>query len=470
MSQPSPEPVRERSCLLRWVDAFVPSLGGRPDVVLKERLLVACSPTLAIAAVLFGVHAARLQGGVGGISLTLGIGAVLALSYPLLLRRTGNVALPGTLITLEFAVLVVLVASFGNGFEGAALIWLPAVPLLAAFFVGPRAAMAMAAFAAAAVGLLFVVDEAGLLPADVFSPAQLARLRLLALVAGLGLSAFLGWLYESQTLRGLRRVNRELRAAKEQAEASERLKSALLMNMSHEVRTPLTGIMGVAELLQEETTGELSDLAGSVYSNGARLFATLDAVLDLAQIESGILDVHPEPIDLGRSLARAAAVARPAAARKGLALDVDRESGGSVLVAGDDAMVERILTHLLDNAIKFTEEGGVVLRVRVGASAASVEVADTGIGIASDFVPHLFEPFRQESDGLARSHEGSGLGLTVAHRLALLLGGAITVESEKGQGATFRLTLPLAGADAASPEERQLRLARAAGEGALRAA
>ncbi|MDX1531446.1 MAG: HAMP domain-containing sensor histidine kinase [Rhodothermales bacterium] len=457
-SPPPPEPARASSPLLRWTDRFVPSAGGQPDVVVKERVLVVCSSVLAVAALGFGAHAVYLQGRVGGIALTLWAGAALALTYPLLQRKTGSVRLPASLLCFEFAALIALVASFGNGFDGAVLIWMPAVPLVAAFLGGPRHAFAVAAFASAEMGLLFWVDQAGLAPPDAFGPEQAARIRLLALVVGLAFSAFLGWLYESKTVRGLRRVNRELLDAKERAEASERLKSALLMNMSHEVRTPLTGIMGVAEILRDETAGELSELADTIHTNGARLFATLDAVLDLAQIEGGTLEARPEPFDLARCLHEAARAVRPAAARKGLHVDVTGVPSAPARVEADPALARRVLDLLLDNAVKFTERGGVTVGLHVGDGWARVAVEDTGVGIGEDFLPHVFDAFRQESDGMARTYEGTGLGLAVAKRLVALLGGELSVESRRGHGSVFTLRLPLAErermAPAAAPPRR----------------
>ncbi len=429
--------------MYRWIDRFVPSLGGRADLVLKERMLVMSALVLALAALAFGVHAARLQGEIGGISVVLWGGALLALTYPYLQKRTGSAALPGTLIGLEFAALTGLVAFFGNGSDGVVLIWAPTIPLLTAFLVGPRAALATAAFAAAVITLLFWMDGAGLTPPDTFEPAQLVRLRLLALVSGLGLSAFLGWLYESQTLRGLRRINHDLLEAKERAEASERLKSALLMNMSHEVRTPLTGILVAAELLQGDTEGELADIAGAIHTSGARLLATLEAVLELAQVEGGALAARAEPLDLAGCLHDAVEPARAAASRKGLALELLLPAE-PVRAEADPAMVRRILALLLDNAVKFTETGGVYVHLGADERAARIAVEDTGPGIGADFLPHAFEAFRQESDGHARSHEGAGLGLTLAQRLAALQGGSLSAESRRGRGSTFTLSLPLA--------------------------
>jgi len=431
--------------VLQWLDVFVPGPEARPDIVLKQRMLVGCAVVLACAAVGFGAHAWRLQEEIGGITAALWVGAGLALCAPLWLRATGSVVLPGTFICVEFALLVGIVSLFGNGVDGAVLIWAPAIPLLAAFLVDARASIGLALWTAAEVAFLFWLDVTGHGPPDAFNPEQLSQLRFVALVSGIGFAAFLGWLYESQTLRGLRRVNRDLRAAKEKAEASEQAKGMLLMNMSHEVRTPLTSILGAAEILKDEASAELTDLADVVLAGSRRMFDTLTTVLDLAHLDGDGHVLHREPFDLGECLHAAAEAMRPAAHGKGLAVEI--ATTAPVVVEADPVMTRRILGLLLDNAVKFTETGGVTVRIEAGATMARVDVADTGVGMSAAFVPRAFEAFQQESEGMARSHEGSGLGLTLARRLAVLQGGTLTAESRKGEGSTFSLTLPLAGPD-----------------------
>ncbi len=438
----------------RWVDSFVPEEGCRPDVVLKQRMLVISSVVLAGVAVAFGAHAWQLQGKVGPISVSLWTGAVLALSAPSLLRATRSVVLPGALICIEFALLLGIVALFGNGFNGAVLLWAPAVPLLTAFLVGARAAIGLALWMSIEVGILFWLDSTGAGIPDRFEPVQVERLRLVALVSGVGLATFLGWLYESQTLRGLRRVNRELAAAQERAEASERVKRTLLANMSHEVRTPMTVIMGAAELLREDAPDELAELADMVLAGSRRMLHTLTAVLDLTYLDGEAFVFQPEPFDLVQCVRQAVEAAGPAAARKGLTIEMDSVPAGGVVASADPALTRRVLDLLLDNAVKFTASGGITVRVDPGADVVRVDIVDTGVGMAETFVPYAFDAFQQESEGLARSYEGAGLGLTVAHRLALLQAGTLTVASRKGEGSTFSLGLPLASAEAVPPVPR----------------
>ena len=240
------------------------------------------------------------------------------------------------------------------------------------------------------------------------------------------------------------RHERQLVAAKEAAEAAAQLKSTIVNNISHEIRTPLTAILGFAEVLMEEVEGEQRQFAELISRSGHRLMGTLNAVLDLARLESGQMRFRPEPLDLHAAAEEAVALFRQQAEQKGLALELARATPGPPPIQAhlDPDGAHRILSNLLSNAIKFTWRGGV--RVEVGADGAGVylRVADTGPGISEAFLPHLFEEFRQASAGLARQHEGSGLGLAITKRLVEGMGGTIGVESVEGEGATFTVRFP----------------------------
>ena len=237
---------------------------------------------------------------------------------------------------------------------------------------------------------------------------------------------------------------RQLVAAKEAAEAAAQLKSTILNNLTHEIRTPLTAILGFAEVLTDEAQGEPQrQFAELISQSGRRLMGTLNAVLDLARLESGQAGFRLGPIDLHAAAEEAVAVFRRQAEQKGLALELAPTSrAASAMAHLDSDGTYRILSNLLSNAIKFTDRGGV--RVEVGREGADVylRVADTGAGIGEAFLPELFEEFRQESAGLARQHEGSGLGLAITKRLVEGMGGAIEVASVEGEGATFTVRFP----------------------------
>ena len=238
------------------------------------------------------------------------------------------------------------------------------------------------------------------------------------------------------------RYQEELLRAKEHAEAMLRLKSTFLSNMSHELRTPLTAILGYAELLAEEVDGDARQYVHVIHDGAQRLYATLNAVLDLAQLEGGALDFESTLFDGGAVLRAVAAHFQSQAALKNLTVHLECPED-PVPVYADRAALRRVLEHLLSNAVKFTERGAIRASLaRTEADDVVFEVEDSGIGVESAFLPHVFDEFKQASWGYARSHEGVGLGLALARRLVEQMGGRIGVTSEPGRGSTFAVTLP----------------------------
>lgn len=272
----------------------------------------------------------------------------------------------------------------------------------------------------------------------------------------------------------LSRMVDELTVAKEKAEEASQLKSAMLANMSHEVRTPLTSITGFAELMAEETSGQAQRFASLIHDNSQRLLETLGSVLRLSKLEAGKQTLQLQEMDLieeAESLAVEQSE-RANGAGVNLRLELDCETCRCVL---DPGAVQRILRNLVGNAIKFTDSGGeVVLRVArvdevrkdVGEEAtftyARLEVEDTGEGMSQSFQEDMFKAFRQESQTPRSGHEGSGLGLSITRQLVDLLHGDIEVESEKGVGTRFTIHLPRI-PDGADPSELRENPAQATG-------
>jgi PAS domain S-box-containing protein len=245
----------------------------------------------------------------------------------------------------------------------------------------------------------------------------------------------------------LKRTQDELRLAKEAAEAANRLKSEFLSTVTHELRTPLTSIQGYLELLLDGAAGEITPeqqrFLEIVHANSRRLTAFINDVLDLAKIEAGRLDLELRPVDLAGAVEQVRAVLQPQATAKGLALEIEVPPGVPP-VAADPERLHQILVNLAGNAAKFTERGRVAISARAQEGWVEVAVADTGIGIAPDVLPHVFDEFRQADSAITRRFGGSGLGLAIAKQLTELHGGTLAVASEVGVGTTFALRLPTA--------------------------
>ena len=248
-----------------------------------------------------------------------------------------------------------------------------------------------------------------------------------------------------QNITGRKRSERALVKARDEAEAATRAKSAFLATMSHEIRTPLNGVLGMAQAM---AMGELNDQQRErldvVRQSGEALLAILNDVLDLSKIEAGKLELEEAEFDIAELARGAHATFAATAQAKGLdfALTVDRNAAG--VYRGDSVRVRQILYNLVSNALKFTDHGEVKVSVGRVDSNLVLKVADTGIGIAPDKRATLFQKFEQADASTTRRYGGTGLGLSICRDLAELMGGAITIESALGEGATFRAILPLA--------------------------
>ena len=239
----------------------------------------------------------------------------------------------------------------------------------------------------------------------------------------------------------LQQANRRLQEANDSLTKVNKLKDEFLATTSHELRTPLTAILGFTSVLQEELPPHYMELLDPIKSNGQRLLQTVNSLLELAKLRAGMMEIRREVIDVGVLAKEVNRLLAPLAFQKDLLLEFI-PSPQPQLVHLDRRFLERILNNLVGNAIKFTEEGTVSVTVEGKEDRVFIGIADTGIGIAESFVPHLFDEFKQESSGLSRSYEGSGLGLSITARLVELMDGTIAVESEKGQGSVFTVSFP----------------------------
>jgi PAS domain S-box-containing protein len=258
------------------------------------------------------------------------------------------------------------------------------------------------------------------------------------------------------TLR--KRAEEAMAQARDVAEAANRAKGEFLANMSHEIRTPLNGVTGVAQVLaQTALSPQQAEMVRMIESSAVTLERLLSDILDLARVESGRLEIHPEPFDLGEAVRATAALSELRAREKGIGFEVAVDPAAAGAVVGDAGRIKQILFNLLSNAVKFTPAGGVSLRVSVDDEVRpprfTFRVADTGVGFQPECRERLFSRFEQEDGSITRQFGGSGLGLAISRDLAELMGGVLGAQSEPGEGATFTLTLDLPWADATGETE-----------------
>ncbi|HEX8338399.1 MAG TPA: response regulator [Pyrinomonadaceae bacterium] len=236
-------------------------------------------------------------------------------------------------------------------------------------------------------------------------------------------------------------------AARAEAEAANRAKDEFLATLSHELRTPLTAILGWARLLRSGNLpeGAVGGAVETIERNAKAQAQLIDELLDVSRIVTGKLHLDTRPVEIGPVIEAAVESVRPAARAKKIRLEVELEPLGGTLL-GDAGRLQQVAWNLLSNAVKFTPEGGRVgVLLRRAGPDAEVRVEDTGQGIGADFLPHVFDRFRQADGSTTRQYGGLGLGLAIARHLVELHGGAISADSEgEGRGSSFTVRLPLA--------------------------
>ncbi len=551
--------------LLSLIDELLPDIGSaEPDLQRRSRLLVAISIAFCLISLFFGV-VMTLLGSYPVSSLAVMYGcALVALSNIVLIRVSGSTALAGLALCTEVLIAISYQSFVDSGLDDPTLLWLLAIPWLAAILVRPSFGFVFAGLTGVVIGVFYFLEVTGYPFPDFSTSDQTSLFYLLNGTTVAFFFGFLGWLYEGQTLRNLRQVNyelskahqalqasnrrvegilasindaffaldsegavtylnrkaaqlfgvpsdrllgakvmqhvaarvsprmvrrfylaarngspepvelyypptrhwlevriyrfpqgfsvyihdvserkdyeRQLIEAKERAEELARMQDAFVANMSHELRTPLTGIIGYASLLAQETTDTHKEFAQIIKEHGNRLQRTLGSVMEWAMFQSDSARAKPENLNVEEIARDVVAFLSPRARERGLFLRFNTTLENPSLHA-DRSFLFRVLSNLVDNAIKFTDQGGVAVRVGGDRRHVYIHVQDTGIGIAPDFLPRLFDPFQQESTGLARTHEGSGLGLPITRRMVEAMNGTIDVKSSPA-GSTFIVRFP----------------------------
>ncbi len=242
----------------------------------------------------------------------------------------------------------------------------------------------------------------------------------------------------------LKRSIKELSEAKEEAEKADRLKSTFLAQMSHEIRTPINAMLSLSSLLRddlEKKVDEDSKLSFELINKaGMRLIRTIDLLLNLSEIQAGSYEIIKSRFNLYTDiLGKVVVDYKKQIKDKGLEFKLELGTDDTEIVA-DAYTVEQIFVHLIDNAIKYTSKGKISIKIfRNGNDELVTEVSDTGVGIAKEYLPELFQPFSQEDEGYTRKYEGNGIGLALVNNYCEMNNAKVEVESEKGKGSTFRV-------------------------------
>jgi signal transduction histidine kinase/HPt (histidine-containing phosphotransfer) domain-containing protein/FixJ family two-component response regulator len=378
------------------------------------------------------------------------LGGIIAAS-PLVLRATGSVALAANLVLLGLALFVMNAVLAGSGVYSSTLPWLMLMPAGGFLLAGTRSGLAWTVAALAGVWwAYFTGAPAGTGPSG-FSGAH-------PVIRAINLSAVLT-IFTAVALSFVRQQERAVREVRLASEA----KSQFLAAMSHEIRTPLNGVLGMAQLLLETNpTPKQRELAETIRSSGETLLTLLNDILDLSRIEAGRVEIAQVDFDPRELLADLERILARSAQEKNLTLSFSVEPELPEALKGDPDRLHQVLLNLVSNAIKFTDRGGVDVRLLAqsrrgpdGVQMVRLEVADTGVGIPPENLEHIFERFSQVDQSSTRRHGGAGLGLAIVRELAELMDGEVGVESRPGAGSRFWFSLPLLKGDPQAARSRE---------------
>ena len=451
----------DRSLIIRW---FVPS----------ELEADAENRRQAIRSVLFGLAMVvwapvfapiyQLLGSPRG-TLVIALTAVAILASMLSLRLTKSVLLTGNLIAGVVFVCLMALACLTGGIEAASLWWLASVPIIGLILCGFGSGVFWAVVSCIACTVFMVLAEFGVaVPDDIGAENR----HLLDWAAACGIVLCASTLTLTFKL-GEAAARRDLEAARDASELANRAKSEFLTNMSHEIRTPMNAILGMTNLvLDSPLSPEQREYLTTVSESGETLLEVLNEILDFSRIEAGKLLLQTRVFALHESLGDTIKSLGVRAHKKGIELLLRIRPEVPQMIVGDSVRLRQLVINLVGNAIKFTEQGEVILDVDCkarenGQATLHFAVSDTGIGISADKQQIIFRAFEQADGSTTRRFGGTGLGLAICSRLTKLMRGRIWVESQPAKGSTFHFTVECRVADGELPGPQGLQPERLRG-------
>jgi signal transduction histidine kinase/ActR/RegA family two-component response regulator len=407
----------------------------------------------AVACYLMPAPHATLQGSVGWFTGHM-LGAAIAVPTMVTLLRPRRYRVfdrPAWELLLASAGLIAYAAMLFHAHSVVLLLLVFPMAMFVAFRYGPVGASTVSVLMTVLALLHIYAGIPGPRPTAPVEVQWVQTLVAVVFITSLPAAGALASLQRTRRLLGRR--TEIARQARRRADEAAVAKTRFLANMSHEIRTPLNGVIGLADALSRTTleTGQ-REMVDMIQGSGRALNGILSDVLDLARADAGALSLTPEPFDAGEAVKAASYLFESIARQKGVAFEVDFDFCCRQDLTGDALRIRQILSNLISNAVKFTEQGKIQVRASLGPSSAgpaladlTVAVIDTGPGIAEDARPRLFRRFEQADNSVARRYGGTGLGLAISRELAEMMGGRIDCESAAGRGSTFtlRLTLPL---------------------------
>ncbi len=447
----------------QWLEHWFPkSEDAAADERQRASSLVRLTALILMGAMAtYSICYAIIDRGPGPVSMFF-VGAAFALGLQALLVRPLGPKFVGRALSLILVCTVITIGHTQDTLHAGILPWLAASPLIATVLAGPRFGLGTAVLAIGTHIAFFGLQQAGL-PAPVHGaiPTYLTHnLAVLDTMLALVVVTLVGSLYEMsrrrteafalRTMNDLRRANRDLTEAKEIADAANHAKTQFVANISHELRTPMNGVIGMTDLLRNsELSEEQLEYTETARRSAHSLLEIINDILDFSKLDFEKLELNVQRFDLETVIEEALSLLTPEAYAKGLELSATMTRDVPTEVISDSVRLRQVLLNLINNAIKFTNKGEINLTcslVRLGDTGEGLlrfEVTDTGIGIEPSLMSKLFDAFYQTDNSTTRQHGGTGLGLAISKRLVELMGGQIGIDSKLGKGSTFYFTHPV---------------------------